>query len=937
MHYYRLVFYFLLIGLLLTSSMTSKNSFLLKTPHAKAGIYSLELTAQDALQDSILGDWKKSYFYQLEQSADQQIHEIRPTKINGLKVAYQQTLADFGFIFFYVGFLSLMFWRYLARNPMNPAAGKSRLWLYLTGMVLLAGLMDMIENFQLLRVIRPHLQEPYVANVSAHAWMVFVPAVIKFALLILAIWRFAWKADLYKMIMAWLKSGSAMLKFFIGLTWTYRIVLIVLFVLYALLRFSDQGQDLLVTINTSRQGTIIFYILISILAALNWYLPKIYHKSTPETSERLDAEAGDKVKLDYARLLGTITFLVPATGILYTMEAYHIPYLLQSIPVTVLFLAFILFYTNLLRFNGLDEVYMSGQTFLAKRYWISIILILFYIILLGFFVGNNQTPKYLAYLSIGFYLLSFGFLLTVTYRRKMNFLKEVKIGRIVIGVSLIVLVLFLAFNFQSVLFFFIRQDRFFSLPVVIAALITYVLIFSFLLIIGKKKGIQLITFLLLLGFVISFSWITDFHKIYTVSGKSNPDSLSTYVEKWIESRSGEITQFNQDFNQPYPVFFVNAHGGGIRATAWTTMVIGKLDQKLLGRKKNENSSFNDFQHYVFSYSGSSGGTVGLSLLCAARMDRTQPDLGKVFYPEQSSKIYEHDYLTGNIVGIFGRDAFMSAFGLHGIADRSRIQEIGWECFLKKRFGINYSRTLGEGWLDPAMNVPLLFSNTYDVNTGFKGIVSPLKLSAMDFPGALFIRDLIPEGQDLSLSTAALLSARFPYVSSTGKFDERHQFTDGGTIENSGGETSLQAIRVFNRVFKEMKAKSGEKYGHLEVKVNILSLPNGFESIDSCERIKNINQIFAPALGILNSINGNTIKSDSTNRYMAKTNNWGYYSIRPKLEKYLDVWPVLPLGWQISDYALKQMKTTLARQELMTDSILKDFPWYKRKLAKSGRN
>ncbi|UOE52170.1 hypothetical protein MTO98_13885 [Mucilaginibacter sp. SMC90] len=66
----------------------------------------------------------------------------------------------------------------------------------------------------------------------------------------------------------------------------------------------------------------------------------------------------------------------------------------------------------------------------------------------------------------------------------------------------------------------------------------------------------------------------------------------------------------------YPVCFVNAHGGGIRATVWTTVVIGTLDEELWA----DTAKINKFgcQHYAFSYSGASGGTIGLMLLAASR-------------------------------------------------------------------------------------------------------------------------------------------------------------------------------------------------------------------------------------------------------------------------------------------------------------------------------
>src|SRR5690606_28859296 len=95
------------------------------------------------------------------------------------------------------------------------------------------------------------------------------------------------------------------------------------------------------------------------------------------------------------------------------------------------------------------------------------------------------------------------------------------------------------------------------------------------------------------------------------------------------------------------------------------------------------------------------------------------------------------------------------------------------------------------------------------------------------------------------------------------------------------------------------------YKDLKIKYNFLSLPNTIPVLAETERVKNLYEPLAPALGILNSTNGNTLKADTIIRYLAQKNNWNYFSIHPTVKKIkvANVWPVLPLGWQISDYAL----------------------------------
>ncbi|WP_432714836.1 hypothetical protein, partial [Pedobacter sp.] len=354
----------------------------------------------------------------------------------------------------------------------------------------------------------------------------------------------------------------------------------------------------------------------------------------------------------------------------------------------------------------------------------------------------------------------------------------------------------------------------------------------------------------------------------------------------------------------------------------TTMVIGRLDQRLK-EKKTLNTARANFQHYAFSYSGVSGGSVGLSLLCARRLTNpaavTATDT--LFYPTHSLQIFHHDYLTASLVGLFGRDALMSLIGLNWYDDRARLQEKNWELYTAA-YEIDFTLPMIAAWQKPQKEVPLLFANTYDINTGYKGIIAPLRLSQKDFPGSILLHDLIDANQDLRISTVAFVSSRFPYVSPSAKFNDQHHFMDGGTLENSGAETSLQVITVFKSVLDSLQ-RFDQTFKNLKVQLNILSLPNSIPVLDSLERVKNLYEPLAPALGIINSTNGNTLKADSINRFLAKKNNWNYFSIHPRVKKIkvANVWPVLPLGWQISDYALEQMVLSVNEENRAIDSVL----------------
>lgn len=920
MNLLKLLTYFFFLGMLLTGSMTTKDSFLLKKNENSKGMLYFQLNPDPEEQKLILKDWESYVVTRMDYSSK----NGSLITITGLSVAAKQTVSDYSFIFFYVGFFCLLFYRYRLEIGLRF---KILSWGTLAVLLVVGGLFDVMENVATRNAI-VHYKEPAYHN----ARILFTFALLKFTLILLVLIYFFVRIRLLTIVRDSLERMSGFLKSILGLSWKFRIVLLAMLVFLLLISLSDQGRDLLVTINTSAAGIILFYIVVSVFAALNWYLPKVYDQKVPLNLKVIFTESitfNQKVanQIDYARFLGTMTLVIPAMGLLITMNSYHIQYYFKDVPPLLLLVIIAIAYLYIIRYNLLHIIYKPKGQFSQTKYVITMVLILGLISYWGTDKTHNIQPYYLANLSLGFLLLSFAFLLTITYRKHLRYFANVAISHYIIGGGLTMMLFFLAFNFTGIVFTLTSIDRFFSLPLVIAGLITYVMVFSFLLMLGRKFNIQIITFLLLLMFFNSSTTISGFHKVHlvepaaitsTVGIKSTADrtsfasgdSLKSYVQQWISQRRKEIIGYHQSNpDLPYPIFFVNAHGGGIRAAAWTTFVIGRLDQ-VLRESKNNHLPVRDFQHYVFSYSGASGGTVGLSLLCASRiqMVKNSSKTDTTFYPYNTLNLFKHDYLTANLVGIFGRDALMSSIGANWYADRARLQEISFEQYMDKS-GLHYKIPLSSGWHDKGMDVPLFFSNTYDINTGFKGLIAPVKLNPDDFPGTVLIQDLLKPHQDLLLSTAALISARFPYVSPTAKFDEEHHFTDGGTLENSGAETSLQVIRVFQAGLDSLM-KYDQELRNAHIKINILSLPNSIVNEEKGEEAKNMSEIFAPLLGILKSSDGNTRKAELNNAQQAAKYGWNYFSVRPLRMNINNAWPVLPLGWQISNDALKLLQQSV---------------------------
>ena len=164
---------------------------------------------------------------------------------------------------------------------------------------------------------------------------------------------------------------------------------------------------------------------------------------------------------------------------------------------------------------------------------------------------ETREPYYLAYLSLGFFLLSFAFMLTVSYRTCITVFRNIPIGPLVITAGVFVSAIFIAFNFDWFVFFMTRNDRFYTLPIVIAAVVAYTLFFSFLLIVGYKAKIQFITLFLILVVFRTATSNSDFHKVHLVSKPAHQlpaIDLRHYTLQWLQSRKAEISAFNKTYD-----------------------------------------------------------------------------------------------------------------------------------------------------------------------------------------------------------------------------------------------------------------------------------------------------------------------------------------------------------------------------------------------------
>ncbi len=288
--------------------------------------------------------------------------------------------------------------------------------------------------------------------------------------------------------------------------------------------------------------------------------------------------------------------------------------------------------------------------------------------------------------------------------------------------------------------------------------------------------------------------------------------VSGFVADWLHQPGCAVRVNGQAVR---PMVMIAAEGGGIRAAYWTVKGLAAIQEGTGGCGA---------QSTLFS-GGASGGSVGLTV---ARFSGTPSDPGADRAVHAVRAMAEPATLAQAVVGTFVRDPAYAATGIpvgtNGIApartwaDRARLIELGWN-----------ASAAGQPWgtqpflSDPATLSPVtgpLVLNSSSVAGECRAWLSQLNLEQPApsdgeqqcdqrlSPGARTV-DLFAaygpvsgSGQDclgpVDASTAALLTARFPYVTPGGvvggcgvagtgdtSFWPRTQLIDGGYIENTG--------------------------------------------------------------------------------------------------------------------------------------------------------
>jgi hypothetical protein len=358
---------------------------------------------------------------------------------------------------------------------------------------------------------------------------------------------------------------------------------------------------------------------------------------------------------------------------------------------------------------------------------------------------------------------------------------------------------------------------------------------------SNKSGAPIISLLVIGGVLLATFDLSDNHVVRTIAS-SAPEApqVGAAFDAWIneQDRAREVKKY-QESKRNYPVFLIAAEGGGSRAAYMTALVLEAL-------RKN----CPDAIRHTFLIVGVSGGSVGallasagvkwdeqkLGVGCDGKLELAGP--GVKGGPETSvtgaaGVDFLRPVLRGLLFGdiparIMPSSLFLGATPFFAWwSDPAQYLEIGidraWREFDKSNERNQHSLSntgFRELWTGASSAAPALMLLTTDVTSGRRVAVSHLttriatkKLPAnspaskstcvqeaqdqgLEFRTRLLTLDDLQPGIEVPAATAAVLSARFPGITSPGRLPcsgPARRLVDGGYFENSGLTTVLELL------------------------------------------------------------------------------------------------------------------------------------------------
>jgi hypothetical protein len=415
--------------------------------------------------------------------------------------------------------------------------------------------------------------------------------------------------------------------------------------------------------------------------------------------------------------------------------------------------------------------------------------------------------------------------------------------------------------------------------------------------------------------------LTDFtnnHRVrrvpYAAQAATVPALADTF-ENWYKARTDQ-----SKFPERYPVYIVAAQGGGIYAAMHAAHFLSYMQARCP-----------NFSHHLFAISGVSGGSVGAATFAAAMKDAEQRGGVKIPDTGCADRRGEDDPAINAVQAL--DDDFWSplqAMWLFPdmlqqflpvrveIFDRARALEHGLEAKWQQlvthtdlygpRVQDKTANTMAEPFLslwpqgfERSLFTPALVLNTTEVDTGRRRLISPFTFEGLSdlrfFPVTCKSEGKI---EALPLSTAAVLSARFPWITPTGWYYDPSKdgdctspeksvtkLSDGGYFEASGVATALDLAHSLKTIIDQRG---------LNVDIKLVILTSGGFASDTAD---GLDEALDPIRTMLNASEARGYievgRAEQADFARAAAQSGAVLKVRLEERGY-----PLPLGWSLSD-------------------------------------
>lgn len=532
--------------------------------------------------------------------------------------------------------------------------------------------------------------------------------------------------------------------------------------------FLEQGQDLMLTSVESVLAPGNSLVAITFWAFISWYTARwVSHAKLDKKYYHLKSVY--RLHKYFPRALGMSCYII------FILAVFHLRF------ISISFIPALLIVVSAMLITGISGwIWIRNRTPIFEK-WPFVTFLILVIVLYGLvtlLVGTiSSMAGKLLVLTAGHFLTGLAFLNFTCFRRiylkkkKENdtlfFNRTWKEWRTDFSIIFTLILIMGSVIYLVPVFSRAGAEYIGSLNFVITGFGIMLFIGNLIAFFSVKAEINLHLFVFAALFVIG--QFADPYRVRTISVSSprfaDRISLQDYFEKWCDQHSRILNDTSSE--KRLPVYISLADGGASRSGYWVAQVLGALEDSIR------------ISRDLLCISGASGGTVGnvtyYNLL-------EHPD-GKSFRT-RAAEFLRHDFLTYTLTRILSPAYFLN--------DRGHALEEALE-YADRSMSTPYSSyTLKQ----TGKMLPILYVNTTRMQDSHPALISNIRFNKRLLNNRLDVLHILDSlKSDIRLSSVAILSSRFPYISPAGGIGNEY-FVDGGYFDNSGAGAAHETLLAF---------------------------------------------------------------------------------------------------------------------------------------------